>query len=461
MAQRTVCLCNGKYIGIETIYTVKEGKQINIPEKLKELRKKSKSEQLFCPCGCGSNLVLIAGDRNLREQHFRLKKGNFSSSCEAVIEGQKSINSKIVLKCWLDDKLQESDIESRVQVSDVSDSTRKYEFTFLSKNKKVAISYCNERINLLEEKIKLLNGNSKGISVVYIVDMHNYGNNGQYPESIMKVQNEQGYCLFLSTTKHDYSAAKLRAAFSAQDIDGLWQEVIIAEDKLYEFSISEGKVVYQAIALDELLERSIVEWTDGLEQERVKREEERKRLEKQHLLEAELKAKMREEKARQERRMEEERKQRWEDEYKHFIEPADEKREAEEKRRAEAEQERIKSEKLIADSIMERMNQQEEQVRDSEGRRWIKCEYCEKIALESEFSSYGGINHVNLGICYECQRNNPKAKIISMPELIKKSKIEVNKCPYCGGELKEKMSKFGRFFGCSNYPNCIFKRNIK
>lgn len=37
MAQRTVALCNGKYIGIETIYTVINGRQINIPEKLKEL----------------------------------------------------------------------------------------------------------------------------------------------------------------------------------------------------------------------------------------------------------------------------------------------------------------------------------------------------------------------------------------------------------------------------------------
>ena len=37
MAQRTVCLCDGKYIGIESIFTVINGQQINIPEKLKEL----------------------------------------------------------------------------------------------------------------------------------------------------------------------------------------------------------------------------------------------------------------------------------------------------------------------------------------------------------------------------------------------------------------------------------------
>ena len=73
MAQRTVVLCDGKYIGIETIYTVINGRQINIPEKLKELRSKSQRNELFCPCGCGTNLILVAGDKNLREQHFREK----------------------------------------------------------------------------------------------------------------------------------------------------------------------------------------------------------------------------------------------------------------------------------------------------------------------------------------------------------------------------------------------------
>lgn len=41
MAQRTVALCNDKYIGIETIYTVINGQQINNPDKLKDLREKS------------------------------------------------------------------------------------------------------------------------------------------------------------------------------------------------------------------------------------------------------------------------------------------------------------------------------------------------------------------------------------------------------------------------------------
>ena len=87
MAQRTVALCDGKYIGIEPIYTVINGRQINIPEKLKELRAKSQNNEVFCPCGCGINLILVAGYKYLREQHFREKSGTGTYECNKSING--------------------------------------------------------------------------------------------------------------------------------------------------------------------------------------------------------------------------------------------------------------------------------------------------------------------------------------------------------------------------------------
>lgn len=33
-----------------------------------------------------------------------------------------------------------------------------------------------------------------------------------------------------------------------------------------------------------------------------------------------------------------------------------------------------------------------------------------------------------------------------------------NKCPFCGGELTLQNGKYGRFWGCSNYPKCKFTR---
>ncbi len=51
------------------------------------------------------------------------------------VEGINSIDSKIALKCWLEDKLHTDDIESRVPIRTVSESERKYEFTFMSAKK--------------------------------------------------------------------------------------------------------------------------------------------------------------------------------------------------------------------------------------------------------------------------------------------------------------------------------------
>ena len=54
------------------------------------------------------------------------------------------------------------------------------------------------------------------------------------------------------------------------------------------------------------------------------------------------------------------------------------------------------------ESILPRMDQQQEQVRDVTGARWVKCELCGSVETEDKFWSYGGANHVNLGTCYKC-----------------------------------------------------------
>ena len=34
-------------------------------------------------------------------------------------------------------------------------------------------------------------------------------------------------------------------------------------------------------------------------------------------------------------------------------------------------------------------------------------------------------------------------------------------CPRCGGKLVEREGKYGKFFGCSNYPKCRYTKNIE
>ena len=77
----------------------------------------------------------------------------------------------------------------------------------------------------------------------------------------------------------------------------------------------------------------------------------------------------------------------------------------------ESEQERQKqiAEMRLANSyneVKDKFTQQEFQIRDSSGGRWIQCELCGEIKPESEFGSYGGTNHVNLGVCYKCSRRD-------------------------------------------------------
>ena len=52
--------------------------------------------------------------------------------------------------------------------------------------------------------------------------------------------------------------------------------------------------------------------------------------------------------------------------------------------------------------IADKFTQENEQILDHTGRRWIKCEICHKIKPADEFKIYGGINHINSGKCREC-----------------------------------------------------------
>lgn len=393
MVQRSVCLCDGKYIGIESIFTVIDGKQINIPDKLSALRTRSRKGELFCPCGCGANLILVAGDRNLRAQHFRLKDSARQHECTAETERPHSIYSKIVLKCWLDEKLNVPDVETRVPICLVGDTARKYEFSFVSRTSKLAVSYSCNRANLSDEKMEILRANSSGIRLIYIVDALNSCGNGQYPEALMKVQERQGYCLLLDVEEMEYSTAKLSAVFYAQDCTGLWREVEFAAGALREFSISEyGRLLYQNAPLAALCEWKKSEFEREVQQEKIRREQQMKEL---------LERPEREQKQRPKRTqtLPVRRPQNTKSERQRAMEKlVHEKEEA--GRRAQKKQ----REEAFRQTLAEQLNQQETQVIDPDGNRWVKCRYCGRVDKTTAFSSYGGRGSVNLGTCKICDR---------------------------------------------------------
>lgn len=459
MAQRTVALCDGKFIGIESIYTVIDGKQINIPDKLEQLRAKSRNNELFCPCGCGANLVLVAGERNLREQHFRIKEG-FDGICQMPVEGINSIDSKIALKCWLEDKLHTDDIESRVPIRTVSESERKYEFTFLSAKKKVALSFCNEYRNLSDDKFTILEQHSNGNSIIYVASGDKSETNGQYPEGLMKIQKRQGYCLLLNVDGADYSKAELTVVYYEKNADGVWEKVNIARDKLSKFDISDSsQIMYHNHSLSDMLKEKQLEFNKHKQAIIYQRE-----LDKIHAEEAwradEERRKQARIKAEKDRKAELERRE------KERIEQ--EKIAAEKKEQARMEQERVEVEKRQKrQEFLKVINSgdcpEDRVLTDEGGRRWVQCEFCGKFAPASAFASYGGFGKLNKGKCYECSRNpNINTEVnVSEEKARQKQRYDPNICPECGGRLRLIQGPFGKFMGCENYLTCKFKRRVR
>ena len=71
----------------------------------------------------------------------------------------------------------------------------------------------------------------------------------------------------------------------------------------------------------------------------------------------------------------------------------------------EVERKRVEDFNLRKEEILPQIHQQEEPVFDHTGERWFQCEICKKVLPREYFSSYGGMNHMNLGVCLECRKS--------------------------------------------------------
>ena len=469
MAERTECLCNGEVIGIESIYTVIYGMQINIPDKVEKLRSKGRNNELFCSCGCGCNVIVVAGDKGLREQHFRLRTGQDTSRCTAKTETTESILSKIVLKCWLDEKTGDM-AESRVPICKVDDSKRRFEFTLLSRKKGIAVSYSHKRENLNDEKIEILEDNTKNISLAYIVDAENGGTDGQYPEWLYKIQKRQGYCLLLSIDGIDYKKAWLEAVFYDRNATGLWEEIYLEEGSLGSFYFEDGYLMRGGRRLKDLADEGHKAYARKVAAEKIRLEEERKRREEE----------FRREQAERERREREWREQQEKERLEMLRLREEELKRAEEERLKRLEEEKLEQEKKERErqekqeafekvfSVFD-FEKEEEQLVSPDGTRYIKCEFCKKVLPSNKFVTYGGIGHANLGTCYECA-NSDEVKELKKQKMLeefeknrierqrREQKMDENQCPICGGDLVFRKGKFGDFWGCRNFPSCRFTR---
>ncbi len=323
MIMRNYCLYNGNYVNIAEIYELRDGKQINIPEKLKYYRKISNSRQLFCSCGCGEVVILVAGDRNLRKQHFRLLRKFANSNCEYQEESDISVKSKIMLKCWLNKNLpvMEHEIKYKVPISQLVENSRRYELSMYSEDYDMGIVYHNHESSILEEKVELLSEYMKS-KIVYVTGIENEESKGQYPEHMMRIQEAQGYCFYLDLTPESlYKEVEAKVSIYAKTYRGFWKVLDVCRGMLDDFGLnSDGALVYKGELILNLVEKRKENFkTDQeCELEQIKKREEEKWLrQEKECQEREECARLEEEKRKQkelEKQKEKEEKQRREEE---------------------------------------------------------------------------------------------------------------------------------------------------
>lgn len=386
MAFRSECLYDGVKIGIESIFYIKDGKQINIPGKVEQLRRLGREKKLFCPCdnNCGANLVVVAGERMLKEQHFRLHPDSVDNNCCSYkAETAESIKNKMVIMGWLQELFSEIKIDTRVPISSIGDTDRKFELTFLCKDKNIALVYLHDSNYLNDAKLSCLDDNKNNLNIIYILDSSNMNATGQYPEYLMKIQDRQGYCLFLSYAKGT-DIPLLTALFYFKDLEGRWRYHTLHWGRLYDFNFQGSFLFYKEDNLSWLLstkKQEIDEWLcDESEKRRI--EAEKQALEAQR------------ERATRERQLYEEKKRleriKRQQKEKLVIQEAKDK-EAEEKERKilEARKQQLESMHLMV---------------DNDGRRIYKCRECSFVGTADHFVTCGGRGKENEGLCDKCAR---------------------------------------------------------
>lgn len=343
------------------------------------------------------------------------------------------------MKCWLDDKLESDKIETRVPIYAVDDINRKFEFSLLERSNGIAISYHYERASLSDEKLEILDSNSKGIKTLYFIDKKNAINNVQYPERLMKVQKRQGYCILLEVGSTNYYDAKVKVVFYTQDARALWREVKFIEGFLKDFSFGDNnELLFENKRIETLLYEAKEKFLKEVEEERFKIKEEEK------LLAEKLERERLREKAK---RIEEEN-------YKKQLKSVSE------KLPKNSESTDIFPQVVVCSKDVESFDfsMQDKKIKNEFGDRLYKCRFCGKVSTSNQFDEFGGRGEINNGICKECFTKSDVQEII-YNGLEKKDNSDV--CPKCGGKLVKRSGRFGVFKGCSNFPKCKYTKSIR
>ncbi|MEW6408031.1 MAG: type I DNA topoisomerase [Patescibacteria group bacterium] len=96
------------------------------------------------------------------------------------------------------------------------------------------------------------------------------------------------------------------------------------------------------------------------------------------------------------------------------------------------------------------LSQKEKEVKKYEEKTTKKCPKCGKPII---------IKFGRFGKFYSCS-NFPECKYTEPLEKSEKPKLLKEKCPQCGASLLIKSGRFGKFVACSKYPECKFTKEL-
>jgi len=81
----------------------------------------------------------------------------------------------------------------------------------------------------------------------------------------------------------------------------------------------------------------------------------------------------------------------------------------------------------------------------------------EILSPENAEKIYNNIRKINL---VGTDAGNKHTETVKQTISKEKASIAQGKCPRCGGNLKLRNGKYGKFYGCSNYPRCRFTHDV-
>ena len=292
-----ICTEDGRAIWIEEIYTLSEnGEKINKPGVIEEVRRLGKENKLVCDCNCGGFLYLRAGSSTKVTQHYALKPGQGHIQCRAKSENMYTLLSRITLKCWIDSvfSLKGDGIQYAVPYnSEFSEGDRRFELTFYVPSQKFGLIHGD--VSLIDsEKLSFFasQGRVKILAVSTPPAQHHVG---QYPEYHMRMQNLQGYCVFLNA-QEEYSKSTFTIVRYEKNYRGTWDSLEVVRGYLPYFGITaDGELLYQDRLVKDMVDEKVTSFLayDKRCAEHVKALREKEEMERQQREEAERERKAR------------------------------------------------------------------------------------------------------------------------------------------------------------------------